>query len=144
MSDSTWSGREACEVEAMVQLMFIVARADGDFSPTERRRFLDTVQSLSAGKLQSTDLLSLIEQTERTIEEVGLDQHLKSLAGQFSDELARRLAYGLCAQVALSDGTYQDAERQVLDQIASILSLSPEDDEEIVQSVRLSQRPPAE
>jgi|GEM_PF-2732419 len=140
----TWSGREAREVEAMVELMFVVARADGDFSPVERRRFLETVESLSAGQLQSTDLLALIEQTERTIDEVGLEQHLTRVAKQFSDELACRLAYGLCAQMAMSDGNYQDVERQILNRIAVALNISPEDDEEIVQSVRLSQRPPSE
>jgi len=140
MSDSHWSSRQAAEVEAMVELMFFVARADGEFSVAERRAFLETVESLSEGHLDSSDLLELMDRAQAALEVQGMDSRLTDLAAHLPDELAKRLAFGLCTQLALSDGPYQDTERNMLDQIAVALQISPEDDEEIAQSVRLSQR----
>ncbi|HSC86268.1 MAG TPA: tellurite resistance TerB family protein [Polyangiaceae bacterium] len=138
----TWSKRAAAEVEAMVELMFLVARADGDFSPPERRAFLDSVTSLSAGELDSTALLASIERIETTLLRDGLDARLAAAASQLPDEVSRRIALGLCTQMALSDGAEDVTEHAMLDRIAEALGITRDEEEEIAWSVRLSSRPP--
>lgn len=138
-----WSERETCEVRAMIEVMYFVAKADGVFSIPERRQFLELVQALSEGQIDSSELLGVIEEADRQLAEHGLEQCLERLRGLLRDELGRRIAYGLATKVAFADGEIKVVEQQVLDDIARVFDFSPEEPEEIVESVRLSARPPA-
>jgi tellurite resistance protein len=141
MSQRTWSERERNEVAALVEIMYFVAQADGEFSIPERRNFLETVQAISEGHLDSTELLEMIENAEVGLRDQGLPKRLESLRAILTDELTRRLAFGLGTKIAMADGAVAPAETAILDAIADAFELSPEDHEEIAHSVRMSQRP---
>lgn len=134
------------EVRALLEAMFCVARADGEFSLSERRYFMSMVESLSEGRMDSSDLLEIVEYSERALAREGLSARLRALAAQLPDETARRLAYALSTQVALLEGAMGSAERRVLEEMAQVFSLSAEEHEEIQSSVRFSSQhaPPLE
>jgi tellurite resistance protein len=124
----------------MLEVMFLVANADDDFSPEERRNFLEHAQALSGQKLDSSMLSKLVESwIKRDLEDEG--ERLAELARDLSDESSRRIAYGLARGVADADGQVPPVEAQLLAQIAMAFGLDVEESEEITQSVRMSQRP---
>jgi len=134
--------QELKELEALVEVMFLVASIDGDFSIPERRHFMDMVTSLSEGRLGSSELLVLIDRAHESLRQEGIEQRLAALKTHLVDDTARRLAYGLAAQLALVDGM-NDKEKVLLDQMALAFELSQEDHDEIEASVRFaSSRPP--
>lgn len=134
--------QELKELEALVEVMFLVASVDGDFSIPERRHFMDMVTSLSDGRLGSTELLELIDRAHESLRREGIERRLAALKVHLVDDTARRLAYGLATQLALVDGM-NDQEKALLDQMALAFELSQEEHDDIEASVRFaSQLPP--
>lgn len=131
----------ARELLAMLELMYLVATADGYFSPEECREFTANMQSLSEGKIGSAELARLVDQWISEGPETDIDQRLNTLATSLPDELSKRLAYGLALQIAEADGHYLKAEAALLSKAARAFGLEEEESEGIAKSVRMS-RPP--
>lgn len=129
------------ELLAMIELMYLVAQADGVFSPEERREFLEHVESLSEGRVGSRELSLLVEHWG-TESAPPLQERLAHLALQLPDETSRRIAYGLALEVADADGEFAESEAKLLRQVAIALGLDGSESEEISRSVRMSSRPP--
>lgn len=129
---------QGAELHALVEIMYLVAAADGEFSFDERRFFLDMVSSLSEGRIDSTELLGIVERARAHLESRGLTRRLEELHEILADETSRRLAYGLGMQVALVGAEVGDAEKRVLDEIANVFALSGDESDEIASSVRYS------
>ncbi len=128
------------ELLAMLEIMFLVALADQNFSAQERLNFLEHAESLSEGRIGSKMLTRLIESWEkRDMSETPL--RLEELARDLGDHSTRRLAYGLARSLAEADGEVLPAEAQLLATIAEALSLDVEEAEEIAESVAMSSRP---
>ena len=129
------------ELLAMLELMYLVATADGFFSISERREFLASLESLSEGRLGSTELTQLMNTWTKRGPGDSLDARLEELANALPDITSRRIAYGLALQIAESDGEYLRSEAAMMDRIASAFGLPRTESEEIAQSVRMSRRP---
>jgi len=129
------------ELLAMLEVMFLVAIADRNFSPEERRNFLEHAESLSGGKLDSTMLARLVVSWEKRDVKV-TDERLNELARDLSDESARRIAYGLACGVAQTDADVASAEVQLLARVAAAFGLEEEAQEDIAHSVRMGSSPP--
>lgn len=130
------------ELLAMIEVMFLVAQADGVFSPNERRSFLAHVQSLSEGKIGVPELTSLVERWG-SAESLDVSERLTELAVLLPDETSRRIAYGLAMGIAEADGQVLESESVLLFQIAKTFGLDDEESEEIAHSVRMSSRAPS-
>ncbi len=129
------------ELLAMIELMYLVAQADGVFSPEERREFLGHVESLSEGRVGSRELALLVEHwSAESAPPIG--ERLAHLAEQLPDETSRRIAYGLALEVADADGEFVASEGALLKQIAVALGLEASESEDISRAVRMSSRPP--
>lgn len=128
------------ELLAMLEVMYLVAKADGFFSADELREFLEIVTSLSEGKVGKQQLGALVDSWGKR-GATDVDERLKELATALQDDLSRRIAYGLAMQIAESDGQFLRAESEMLDRIAKAFGLAEEESDEIAQSVRMSQRP---
>ena len=48
---SVVQGLSSAKLEALVEMMFLAASADGDFSDVERQHFVQSVESLTDGRL---------------------------------------------------------------------------------------------
>jgi tellurite resistance protein len=138
LADSTTN-----ELLAMLEVMFIAAIADRNFSAEERRNFLEHAQSLSGGLLDSTHLVPLVASWEkRDLQDI--DERLLELSRDLPDETARRIAYGLACGVTDADGQVAPSEVNVLTKIAAAFALDEAEEEEIARSVRMSSAPPGE
>lgn len=129
------------ELLAMLELMYLVATADGYFSDDERREFIASMQSLSEGKIGSAELTRLVDQWVSEGPETDIERRLRTVASFLPDELSRRIAYGLAMQIAEADGQFLEAESAVLSKAARAFGLLEEESEDIANSVRMSRRP---
>lgn len=131
----------AHELLSILEVMYLVAQADGYFSQDERREFLKSVASLSEGKLGSEQLSQLVDSWVKRGVGGDVEERLKELASALPDELSRRIAYGLALQIADADGQYLDAEATMLRRISEVFGLEEGASDEIAASVRMSRRP---
>jgi uncharacterized tellurite resistance protein B-like protein len=129
------------ELLAMLELMYLVATADGYFSAEERQEFIASMQSLSEGKIGSAELTRLVDQWVSEGPETDLEGRLGTIATFLPDELSRRIAYGLAMQIAEADGQYLETEAAFLEKAARAFGLLEEESEDIANSVRMSRRP---
>lgn len=129
------------ELLAMLELMYLVATADGYFSTEERREFVANMQSLSEGKIGSEELSRLVDQWISEGPETDIERRLSTVATFLPDELSRRIAYGMALQIAEADGQYLEAEAALLSKAARAFGLEEEESEDIAKSVRMSRRP---
>jgi tellurite resistance protein len=131
------------ELLAMLEVMFLVAVVDGNFSPDERRNFLEHAESLSGNKLDSTMLARLVVSWEKR-DLADENQRLNELSRDLTDESARRIAYGLALGLVDADGEVAPAEVRLLAKIAVAFGLDEAESDDIAQSVRASQFPSVE
>jgi uncharacterized tellurite resistance protein B-like protein len=131
----------AHELLSILEVMYLVAQADGFFSQEERREFLETVTSLSEGKLGSVQLSQLVDSWVKRGAASDVDKCLQELASALPDELSRRIAYGLALQIADADGQYLEAEATMLRRISDAFGLEDAASDEIAASVRMSRGP---
>lgn len=129
------------ELLAMLELMYLVATADGYFSTEERREFVASMQSLSEGKIGSEELSRLVDQWVSEGPETDIEGRLNTVATFLPDELSRRIAYGMALQIAEADGQFLEAEASLLAKAARAFGLEEEESEDIAKSVRMSRRP---
>lgn len=129
------------ELLAMLEVMYIVATADGYFATEERRAFLAHAASLSEGKLDGAHLALLVESWVRRGVGVSAEVRLAELAVDLPDETSRRIAFGLATAMAEADGQMLMSESGILSKVSRAFGLDAEAADEIAQSVRLSRRP---
>lgn len=111
------------KLEALVEMMFLAASADGEFSEVERRHFLNSVESLTDGRLSLQALEELVERAKKDLDGSGLERRLSSLKERLPDAGARRVALSLAIQVTAADGIIRTSERELILQIADALEL---------------------
>lgn len=119
------------ELLAIIEILFLVAQADGVFSPEERQAFLEQVHSLSEDKLELPELSNLLDRWG-TLESLDVSERLEQLAALLPDERSRRLTYGLAWGLAATDDQVMESEAVVLFQLAEALGLDEDECEEIV------------
>ncbi len=130
------------ELLAMVEIMFLVAQADGVFTPEERQTFLEHVQSLSEDKMGLPELSGLVDRFG-TLESLDVSERLDQLATSLPDDTSRRIVYGLAWGIAATDGQVMESESVLLFQLAEALGLDEKECDEIAESVRMSSRAPS-
>src|SRR5690606_28341272 len=130
------------ELLAMIEVMYLVATADGFFSSDERLEFLRSVEALSDGKLGSEQLVKLVDSWAKR-GSGPVDERLEQLAHSLTDETSRRIAYGLALQIADADGAYLQSEATLLRKISHAFGLEESESEDIAVSVRMSRGPKA-
>src|SRR5688572_12949635 len=103
-------GLSNAKLEALVEMMFLAASADGDFSDVEREHFLKSVESLTSGRLAKAQLEGLLTQAEQGLGASGREARLSAVKERLPDAAARRVALSLAIQVTAADGIIRTSE----------------------------------
>ena len=104
-------GLSSAKLDALVEMMFLAASADGEFSDVERAHFLKSVESLTSGRLAKLQLESLLEQARVNLVADGRAARLDAVKERLPDPSARRVALSLAIQVTAADGVIRTSER---------------------------------
>jgi tellurite resistance protein len=111
------------KLEALVEVMFLAASADGDFSEVERAHFLKSVESLTDGRLAQARLETLVSEASRALERDGREARLASVKARLPEANARRVALSLAIQVTAADGIIRTSERELILETAEALEI---------------------
>ena len=107
-------GLSDAKLDALVEMMFLAASADGDFSDVERQHFLRSVESLTSGRLAKSALDELLARAQRDLEASGRDARLSAVKERLPDSGARKVALSLAIQVTAADGIIRTSERELI------------------------------
>ena len=129
------SGLSDAKLDALVEMMFLAACADGEFSAIERRHFLLSVESLTSGRLPKAELEGLLMRAKRDLEASGRKERLNAVKQRLADPAARRVALSLAIQVTAADGIIRSSERELIMQTADALDIAREDAADLLKQL---------
>lgn len=123
------------KLEALVEMMFLAAAADGEFSDAERAHFDEQVTTISAGRLNSERVEELIREAQRALESSGRKVRLASVRERLPEADARRLALALAIQLTAADGIIRTSERELILETAEALEIDRDDAANLVRDL---------
>jgi tellurite resistance protein len=123
------------KLEALVEVMFLAASADGDFSAVEREHFVKSVESLTDGRIALARLEALVTEAGAALEREGREARLASVKARLPEPGARRVALSLAIQVTAADGIIRTSERELILETAEALEIDRDDAANLVSKV---------
>jgi tellurite resistance protein len=121
------------KLEALVEVMFLAAAADGEFSVVERAHFLKSVESLTDGRIPTARLQELVDEAGTALDRDGRDARLAAVKERLPDAGARRVALSLAIQVTAADGIIRTSERELILELAGTLDIGREEAANLVK-----------
>src|SRR4026209_1172548 len=92
-------GLASAKLEALVEMMFLAASADGEFSESERKYFVEGIESLTDGRLGRPKLEKLISRAQGDLAAHGREARLQNVKVRLPDAGARKVALALAIQM---------------------------------------------
>lgn len=132
---SVVQGLSNAKLEALVEMMFLAASADGDFSDVERKHFLQSVESLTDGRLAKAALEGLLDRAKADLEASGREARLGAVKERLPDPGARKVALSLAIQVTAADGIIRTSERELIMDTADALEIDRDQAADLVRKL---------
>lgn len=126
---------EGTKLEALVELMFLAAYADGDFGDEERAHFARSVESLTDARLGGEELSRLLDRIDGAVSTEGRAKRLAALKDRLSDPGSRRGALALALDVMAADGILRTTERELILEVAEALEIDRDVAADMVKEV---------
>jgi len=138
MSLSPAQRNKAAEFEATVEAMFLMAAVDGDLSAEELAQLSASVDAFASldGASRTIDTAALLAVMNEKLGAEGWNQRLAAVAARLQDRESRAFAFRLAAGVAFVDDHVAHAEAAALEAMASALTISADESQEILYDVR--------
>jgi uncharacterized tellurite resistance protein B-like protein len=114
------------KVEALVEMMFLAASADGELGKEERELFVKSAENLTSRLITGDKLEALLTRAKTQLDEAGRDARLTSVKERLPDLTARKLALSLAIQVTAADGMVRTSERELIMETAEALGIDGE------------------
>ena len=111
------------KLEALVEMMFLAAAADGEFSDVEKKHFRQSVRSLTDGRITEQELETLTIEMAKRLQNEGREKRLGDVRKRLPEGDARRVALGLAIQITAADGIIRTSERELILQTAEALDI---------------------
>jgi uncharacterized tellurite resistance protein B-like protein len=125
-------GLSSAKLDALVEMMFLAASADGELSAVEREHFLRSIESLTDGRLAGPALDALLDRAKTDLESSGRDARLKAVKERLPDAGARKVALSLAIEVTAADGIIRTSERELILATAEALEIDGEQAADLV------------
>ena len=132
---SVVQGLSSAKLDALVEMMFLAASADGDFSDVERLHFLQSVESLTDGRLAKAALEGLLDRAKKDLDASGREARLSAVKERLPDVGARKVALALAIQVTAADGIIRTSERELIMDTAEALEIDRDEAANLVSKL---------
>ena len=113
--------------EALVEVAFLTARADGRFDDEERRTFEGIVAATCGGAVATKQIGDLIDELERRLRADGVEGRVEALSACVSREEHAKEVLRVGALVARASEGVSGVERDLLVKVAARCGLSSTD-----------------
>lgn len=120
------------KLEALVEMMYLAASADGEFSDVEHSAFLASVESLTDGRLAKKDAEAIVARAKQELDQEGRDARLSSVKSRLPDPGARKVALSLAIQMTAADGFIRTSERELILETAEALEIDRDEAADMV------------
>ncbi|MBK8251442.1 MAG: TerB family tellurite resistance protein [Polyangiaceae bacterium] len=127
MTNSPPSLRDVEEprLHALVELMFLAAAADGDFSGDERKEFQNSVESLTDRKINGETLDVLLNRIEKDHAGEGRQARIAHVRDALPSPELRKIGLEMAIRVMCADGIVRTSERELILDLADGLAIDP-------------------
>jgi uncharacterized tellurite resistance protein B-like protein len=132
---SVVQGLSSAKLDALVEMMFLAASADGDFSDVERQHFLQSVESLTDGRLAKAAIEGLLDRAQQDLQASGREARLSAVKERLPDAGARKVALSLAIQVTAADGIIRTSERELIMETADALEIDRDQAADLVKKL---------
>jgi uncharacterized tellurite resistance protein B-like protein len=134
MSNVPPSLREVDEprLHALVELMFLAASADGDFSGEERRHFQESVESLTDRKVGGESLDRLVRRIEESHAGEGRAARISHVKDNLPTQELRKIGLSMAIRVMAADGIVRTSERELILDLADGLDVDRDEAADLV------------
>jgi tellurite resistance protein len=123
------------KLEALIEMMFLAASADGDFSDVELGHFNASIESLTSGRVKGAELEELVTKLRTSLEKEGRESRLSSVKERLPDKAARKVALSLAVQVTAADGIIRTSERELILETAEALDIDRDEAADLVSKL---------
>ena len=120
-------------LEALVEVMFLAANADGEFSDDERKHFASSVESLTDGRLGGEPLAKLVARFEADTADRAA--RLAAVRDRLPDAGARKVALSMAIRLMTADGIVRTSERELILEMADSLGIDRDDAADLVKEL---------
>ncbi|HEX4339278.1 MAG TPA: TerB family tellurite resistance protein [Polyangiaceae bacterium] len=111
------------KVEALVEIMYLAAAADGELAPAERARFNESAERLTSRVIVGPELDKLLARAKADLDQAGRAARLAAVKARLPDIDARKLALALAIQITAADGIIRTSERELILETAAALDI---------------------
>jgi uncharacterized tellurite resistance protein B-like protein len=119
-------------LEALIETMYLVAFADGEYGEAERVHFSKSIDGLTGGRLAGETFDHVIERIVRQLQSGGLDGCIASLKRRLDDPQLRQVALILATDMAAADGVLHPHERSLIIAMAKAFEMDPDAAREVL------------
>lgn len=117
---------EGPQLEALVELLYLAASADGDFSVEERSLFVHKVRALTGERLTAEALATIVSRVEADVTRDGRVQRVASVRDRLESNGARHAALLMAIDMTMADDVLRTSEREAIAEIAEGLGIEPD------------------
>lgn len=119
-------------LEALLELMFLAAQADGEFTADERKLFSKTAAEITHGKRSQEQIETLMLRLEEDFFSYGRESRLKTIGGILTSPEDRRTGLKLAIHMVSEDGIIRTSERELLLEVAEALEIDASEAADLV------------
>src|SRR5262245_53899652 len=96
-----FASRDANEakLEALIETMYLAARADGELTVEERAHFVSSVQSLTERRLEGDKLDQFLDRFQSEYQKNGLKRRLAAVKARLGDQRACKLGLSMAIRM---------------------------------------------
>jgi len=111
------------KIEALVEMMFLAATADGELGADELAQFSKSAEDLTSRLVTGEKLDALLGRAKKELDTHGREARLSSVKARLPDPSARKLALTLAIRITAADGILRTSERELLFETAAALDI---------------------
>lgn len=126
-------------LHALVELMFLAATADGEFSGDERDHFQRSVESLTDRKVTGETLDTLLATIEKSHAGEGRAARISHVKDALTTPELRKVGLSMAIRVMCADGIVRTSERELIVDLADGLDVDHDEVADLV--AQLSSEP---
>lgn len=126
---------EEPRLHAFVELMFLAATADGEFSGDERSSFQDSVESLTDRKIRGESLDALMERIEKSHAGEGREARIAHVKEALPSHELRKIGLEMAVRVMCADGVVRTSEHELILDLADGLEIDRDEVADIVSQL---------
>ena len=116
---------EIDKIEALLEMMFLAAYADGEVSDVERGAFRSQILVGTEGQLQVAIVEMILRQVESSLASEGREERLTAIRHRVPEERMRRALLEVAARIIRIDGELHLDEVAFLKRAAEALEFDP-------------------